>query len=66
MNWNVIKVVIVLIITFAILGFIRSGTDFDMRAIIPFFSGRDIGLYDWAGLVLVVFVWWGLARLRQP
>ena len=65
MNWKAIQITSVLIILLVILAFIRSGSDFDIRSIIPFMSGRDIGIHDWAGLVLLIMIFLGIRRLRR-
>jgi hypothetical protein len=65
MNTRVIQVLVILIISLAILAFIRGGLDFDIRSIVPFMSGGEITLFDWGGLVLLILVVWGIFRVRR-
>ena len=60
-----IKITIVLLITFVVLGFIRAGADFHIARILPFCDGEPVGMYAWAGLVMAGIFLWGLARLRR-
>ena len=66
MNIKALQIVIILLITFAVLSWIRSDGeyDFDIRSIIPFMRGSDISIYDWGGLALILYGLWGLGRLR--
>ena len=65
MNGKHLQIALILLLTLGILKFIRGGQGFDIRSVIPFMSGRDISIYDWAGLALLIIVAWGLVRLRR-
>ena len=60
-----LQIALILLITLAVLKFIRGGLDFDIRSVIPFMGGADISIYDWAGLALLVIFAGGLARLHR-
>lgn len=54
-------VTIVVLLTLALLGWMRDDHQFDTRRLIPFLHG-EATLYDAAGLVVIVIALWGLAR----
>ena len=66
MNAQIVKVAAILIITMAVLFWLRSDGryDFDIRSIIPFMRG-EATLHDWGGLCLIGLGLWGLGRLRR-
>jgi len=53
-----IKITIVLLITFTVLGFIRAGADFHIAKALPFCDGEAVSIYSWAGLITAgIFLW---------
>ncbi len=36
-----------------------------LAEILPFISGREVGLYDWAGVAVLAITVWGIARLLR-
>ena len=57
-------VTVVVLLTLALLGWIRADHQFDPRRLIPFLHG-EASLYDAAGLVVIGIALWGLARLHR-
>jgi hypothetical protein len=60
-----VLVTVILLLTLALLGWLRADHGFDVRSIVPFLSGREIGPFDWGGLALLVLAAWGLSRLNR-
>ena len=58
-----IQILVVLLLTFTLLNFIRAGADFHIAKIIPFCDGEPVSIYHWAGLIVAVIFCWGLIRL---
>ena len=56
-------IAMVLIITFALLAFVRADHDTDLRRILPFLGGQRICIYDFAGAVVVLTSTWAIGRL---
>jgi hypothetical protein len=67
MNAKVLQVAVILLISFAMLSWIRSNGvyDFDIRSVLPFFRGPHVTLYDFAGLALILLAVCGCARVRR-
>ena len=60
------KVILVLIISFFLINFVRNGEDFALPRILPWCSGHySPGFYDLAALILLVELAWGISRLRR-
>ena len=59
------KVILVLIICFALINFVRDGSDFALPRILPWCSGYRPGIYDLAAVVLLILLAWGISRLRR-
>lgn len=55
----------ILLLTLAVLGWLRADHRFDIRTIVPFLTGREIGVFDWGGLALLILAAWGLSRLNE-
>ena len=68
MNVRMAKILLVLLVSLAVLGWLRAdgSYDFDIRSIIPFMRGSEVGLHDWGGLILIGLGVWGLGRLCGP
>lgn len=60
-----VLVTAILLLTLAVLGWLRADHRFDIRTIVPFLSGREIGVFDWGGLALLILAAWGLSRLHR-
>jgi hypothetical protein len=66
MNLKIIQIAAILLVTLAILSWLRSDGryDFDIRSILPFMRGK-VTMYDWGSLTLIVLGLWGLGRLNR-
>jgi len=62
---RMIKIVLVILGTLAMLNFVRAGANFPLGKILPFCGGRSTSLYDFGGLVLLALTIWGILRMRQ-
>ena len=64
---RVLVITLILIATFALLGWMRSDNmyDFDIRSVIPFMRGRGVTLHDWGALALILLGVWGVRRLYK-
>lgn len=61
------KVILVLIICFALINFVRGDfSDFPLPRILPWCSGYRPGIYDIAAVVLIIELIWGIHRLKRP
>jgi hypothetical protein len=60
-------IITIIIIAFgAVILWIASDAQIGHLAeVLPFISGRDVGLYDWAGLAVLLITAWGIARLLR-
>ena len=58
-----IGVVLTIVVIAGIVTWVRQGDTFHIARALPFCSGRPPGIYDVAGLVLIVLVARGLCRL---
>ena len=65
---RVLVITLILIATFALLGWMRSDNmyDFDIRQTLPFLRGRGVTLHDWGALALILLGVWGIHRLYSP
>ena len=60
------KVVLIVLFCAVLINWIRGGQDFHLVQVLPFLGGHKPGIYDAAGLVmLLVLLPWGLRRLRR-
>ena len=48
----------ILIITLGIVAFLRADDPSDLRMVLPFVSGQRVGLYDFAGAVVLLIAGW--------
>ena len=57
----------IIVIAFgALIAWIASDAQIGHLAeVLPFISGRDVGLYDWAGLAVLLITTWGIAQLLR-
>ena len=58
-------VTILVICTLGLLAWLRADYATDIRSILPLLGGREVGLYDFAGLALVVYGLWALTRFSS-
>ena len=59
------KVILVLIVCFTLINFVRDGSDFALPRILPWCSGYRPGIHDLAAVVLLILLAWGISRLRR-
>jgi hypothetical protein len=59
---KIIKAAVIILITLAVLSFIRDGRQFHIARVLPFCDGR-ISEYHLAGLVMCIIAIWGLKRI---
>jgi len=57
--------VAVVILTMAVIRWIRSGDDFPLGRALPFMSGKSDPLYDFGSLAMVLIFIWGLVRMSR-
>ena len=58
-------IVTIIVIAFGAL-IVWIGTDSEishLAEVLPFLGGHEVGLYDWAGLAVLVITAWGIGRL---
>lgn len=57
---------VIVLLVFLLINWVRQSADFGHIArILPFCSGREVGLYDFASLIMIGLLAWGLLRLFQ-
>ena len=60
------KITFILIVIVCLIFFVLEGSELGHIArLLPFMGGHPPGIYDVAGLVLIILACWGLARLRR-
>lgn len=59
------KIVLILIIVFSLINFVRQGREFHIVTVLPFSGGHQPGIFDAAGIVVLVIAWWGWLRLKR-
>ena len=60
---KILQILVVLLLTFTFLRFIRAGADFHIAKVLPFCDGEPVGIYHWSGLIMAGIFVWGLLRL---
>jgi len=48
----------IIVITLGIVAFLRADDPSDLRMVLPFVSGQEVGLYDFAGAVVLLIAGW--------
>ena len=57
---------VIVVLALLLINWVRQSADFGHIArILPFCSGREVGLYDFASLILIGLLVWGLLRLSR-
>lgn len=66
MNTKILQIAAIVLITLAVLIWLRSDGryDFDLRETLPFLRGK-VTLHDWGSLAIIALGLWGLGRLRR-
>ena len=60
------KITFILIVIVCLILFVLEGSKLaHIARLLPFMGGHPPGIYDVAGLVLIILACWGLARLRR-
>ena len=60
------KIILVLLVISALIGVVRSGRGLGhIGRALPFCSGGEPGLYDFAALAVVAIALWGIARMYR-
>jgi len=59
------KIIAIIIVTFALIGFVRGGETFHIAKALPFCSGGRPGLYDFTAGGLIAVMFWGIGRLGR-
>jgi len=60
------KIILVLLVIAVLIGVVRSGRDLGhIGRVLPFCSGGEPGLYDFAALAVVAIALWGIARMYR-
>jgi hypothetical protein len=59
-------IVVTLLLSVALINWVRQGHAFHVAQVLPFCSGRPPGFYDLAGVGMLVILIGGLRRLFNP
>ena len=62
---RIVYLTLVILIAAALINFARGGEGFHIAKVLPFASGETPGIYDWAGIAIVLITLWGIQRLRR-
>ena len=63
---RIIRLVLIILICAIVINFIRNGRMFHIAKSLPFANNpENIGIYDWAGVAVLVILAWGLYRLKR-
>ncbi len=63
--WQVATLVAIAILTFALINWCRDGNTFHIAQSLPLLGAYQLGLYDVAGLILLLMVINGIRRIRR-
>ena len=63
-----IKILIIIVVSFGLVGWIRNSFNFGHIArTLPFCGGKEVSLpYTIGSIVLLVLMFWGFQRLKRP
>lgn len=61
-----VLITLIATVTLGIIVWIRGGEDFHIARSLPFLGGEKPGFYDFAGLILLLVMLWGIGRLGHP
>ena len=59
------KICLVILLASIVINFARQGSGFHISETLPGLGGDPIGLYDIAGLILLVFLIRGIIRMKR-
>ena len=62
---RMIKLTIIILATAAFISFIKSGENFNIIEGLPFADGKDVNIYHWASLAILLITCWGFYRLTR-
>ena len=62
---RIIYLTLLVLIAASLINFIRAGNAFHIAKVLPFASGKPPGLYDWAGIVMILITITGTRALRR-
>ena len=65
MRTRTVALVLAVLLIAGIANWVRQGDTFHIAKVLPFCSGRPPGIYDLAGIVIIVLLIRGLRRLRS-
>ena len=61
-----VKLCITILIAAVIINFLRDGRTFHIAKVLPFSNGPEkTGIYDWACVIVLIIIVWGLYRLKK-
>lgn len=60
-----IKLTCLIVVAISLIHFVTKGNDFHIARVLPFCDSEPVGLYHWAGLIMIVIFVWGLRRLTR-
>ena len=60
------KITVIAVLVLAFIAWVKGNARFDhIVQVIPFLGGHRPGIYDLAGIVMILITIWGLCRLRS-
>ena len=61
-----IKLCLTVLIAAVVINFLRDSRTFHIAKVLPFSNGPEkVGLYDWASVIVIIIIVWGLYRLKN-
>ncbi|MBU0718735.1 MAG: hypothetical protein KJ749_10840 [Planctomycetes bacterium] len=64
-TWQLAVVVLIVILTFALLNWCRDGDTWHIVQSLPLLGGYQPGIYDVAGLIMLLMVINGIRKIRR-
>ena len=59
------KITLIVLIAATVIIWLRDGQEFSLPELVPIFGGHELSRYDLGGLILIVIMVWGYARLKR-
>ena len=61
-----IKLCVTVLTAAVVINFLRDGRTFHIAKVLPFSNGPEkVGLYDWASVIVLFIIVWGIYRLKN-
>lgn len=62
---KIIKLTVIVLLTFTALSFVKSGKSFNIVQALPFADGDPVNIYHWGSLAILLITLWGYFRMNR-